>query len=933
MRYSALLLSFIILFVSEIHSRAGRGSSYSGSSSSSSYGGSSSYSGSSSSSYSGSSSYSSGSSSYDDDDYSGSSYSSGPSFIKNLNLEKFMTWLRVNKDGTVDVVEKYYFKKLSYEDGFKREFDERPYPFQLTGSITASGAAAKVTYKGDHNPEIEIIFDDRKKKKQPMVTLKYRVKDAFVEINGRPVLLWPYELKGEAERAYFEIEMPRGYSADSAYLRFGSIFDALPFENDRLEMTVEKHEGKPAVETNSRFFWLKDLEDTGIELRAELKPGSMPVIRKQYRTVAFLHSQADYRLSLNEDSYYTMKGELTLRKLDKRDFKPELLLQGSKPQIKIIENGTVGDHFSRIYYQSNSENRVLSDEDWGRYLLFNRELSENKQSYSFDFTALRVSSDYKERRYFTVDLPLAVFPEKLDKVTTENNYSFTARNNAYAARSRVEIEVPEFLNADDLEVRLFRGSYGTIGYGFEYIEELPVEPVEKKGSLILDINRPLFMAEKYRLHISAPVEKFSSDGTWAYYKEYLAGNLAESPLYIYLALIGTLFALITVVAVIWFILRGMKKSHRQNLEREKKAAERIEKNNRFFAEKIQSSDPGFDLEKFLERVEYISVLIQKCWSDNRMQNARSFISQGLYNRFRIQLNMMIRQENLKNIVSDYEVTSLELKDYAESGPYQSLHVIVSDKAKDVTVSASASDSEVNEKLSETSPNTFRQVYSFTRRKSAETREGHNLLDGNCPSCGAEVENASDTNRCRYCGALFNSGDYDWVLTEITQMIEFRTGAQSRELEEQYGSAQVIEDRASYLFWQWLLARTHNDPAVIRRHATAEQQKNFSGALNYLAEPVIGAAELQKTAPAGETHLSADVLIKWSASFRKGTQPSHQQSVMRLVKRPENDASGFSDTGCPSCGGPLPDDYRNECEFCKSELPSKSSDWLLHKISD
>ena len=48
----------------------------------------------------------------------------------------------------------------------------------------------------------------------------------------------------------------------------------------------------------------------------------------------------------------------------------------------------------------------------------------------------------------------------------------------------------------------------------------------------------------------------------------------------------------------------------------------------------------------------------------------------------------------------------------------------------------------------------------------------------CPNCGAPLA-GGETIKCRYCGALVCSGEHDWVLAEITQLVRVAADAAAR----------------------------------------------------------------------------------------------------------------------------------------------------------
>ncbi|MCR4294937.1 MAG: hypothetical protein NUW21_05340, partial [Elusimicrobia bacterium] len=59
-----------------------------------------------------------------------------------------------------------------------------------------------------------------------------------------------------------------------------------------------------------------------------------------------------------------------------------------------------------------------------------------------------------------------------------------------------------------------------------------------------------------------------------------------------------------------------------------------------------------------------------------------------------------------------------------------------------------------------------EVWTFLRAPGARALERPGSLEGSCPSCGGELDIA-DAAKCSTCGSYVNSGDFDWVLSEVT----------------------------------------------------------------------------------------------------------------------------------------------------------------------
>src|SRR5207344_1752618 len=111
---------------------------------------------------------------------------------------------------------------------------------------------------------------------------------------------------------------------------------------------------------------------------------------------------------------------------------------------------------------------------------------------------------------------------------------------------------------------------------------------------------------------------------------------------------------------------------------------------------------------------------------------------------------------------------------------------------------------------------FLEVWSFVRRPGVQTRQRGANEAGKCPNCGAPFDGGAAGN-CTYCGAIVNSGAYDWVLAEITQGIEAGSappevpGLEPLRTADPALSLEVLEDRASLLFWGWIDAQSRREP--------------------------------------------------------------------------------------------------------------------------
>ncbi len=352
-------------------------------------------------------------------------------------------------------------------------------------------------------------------------------------------------------------------------------------------------------------------------------------------------------------------------------------------------------------------------------------------------------------------------------------------------------------------------------------------------------------------------------------------------------------------------------------------------------QQLKGTDPDFSADLFMDKAKTIAERLQKAWSDGDMMPVRNYVSQGVFNRFRLQLELMVEEEKVRNILSDYKVLKISVSDLSNSKSYQTLHVNIFACAKDITITANASEDEKQKSLAGTKKTAFYEIYSFTRKLGTKTNTKSDWLKGECPNCGYVPDNFSETNKCVSCGSIYNSGEFDWVLSEITQQEEWQPGSADdidglKELEGKNLSInrEVIEDRASYLFWRWIYSRVKGTSAPMSRDASAEMLDSLGNGKEPLYNTSVGSVDLISVRNENG-NAYADVKIQWSTARVINEEPYHQEHNF-VLKMPltQKNPYGLADHSCESCGGPLPESDTIKCSYCGNELPSTVTDWVL-----
>jgi uncharacterized tellurite resistance protein B-like protein len=147
--------------------------------------------------------------------------------------------------------------------------------------------------------------------------------------------------------------------------------------------------------------------------------------------------------------------------------------------------------------------------------------------------------------------------------------------------------------------------------------------------------------------------------------------------------------------------------------------------------------------------------------------------------------------------------------------------------------------------------------------------------------------------------------------------------------------EVLEDRASYLFWKWIQSARIQNMQPLRKCATQRFAAN-PAVLQQVAQTrdvAIGGSDVILADPGGDG-VDADfdfvyVKLYWSAIFGSNQQATPMTSVVRLARR-AGVASKLSMTSvvCQSCGAPLTESDTTTCDHCHAEVAAGQQAWVL-----
>lgn len=370
---------------------------------------------------------------------------------------------------------------------------------------------------------------------------------------------------------------------------------------------------------------------------------------------------------------------------------------------------------------------------------------------------------------------------------------------------------------------------------------------------------------------------------------------------------------------------------------------------------VRGADPAFDRDAFLARVRNAFAKIQRAWSAQDLTTVRPFVSDGVHERFELQFDEQ-RALGHRNVVEDVRVHDASLAHAETDGPFDTLSVRVTAQARDYD--ARLADGRPIPGTENDEP--FVEIWTFLRRRGAATRPGRpGLIEGNCPNCGGAIEINQSAN-CLYCKALLRSGEYDWVLSEITQEGVWRPTRPSTDLPgaaavrraDPEFNVQELEDLASVAFWRKATADRLADPKPLakvssehfRRHYATQLMPRPSGdgTHTYVGRCAVGSVRTLGLLHADGQH-RALVEVRWSGTrfaARRSAMPEKvgpdviAQTLFVFVRSDQaRSAAGqaLSSNHCPNCGAPASHSAADACEFCGKVLNDPRTGWVLDDV--
>ncbi len=406
---------------------------------------------------------------------------------------------------------------------------------------------------------------------------------------------------------------------------------------------------------------------------------------------------------------------------------------------------------------------------------------------------------------------------------------------------------------------------------------------------------------------------------------------------------GVLFALIGVRLGWW--------KHQESTIRRARPERRV-RASRAWAETLRASDPAFHETRFLERAQLAFQRAQDGWCAQDLEPLRPFVSDGVFERFSLQIEEQ-RSDGWRQGMLLAGVGPLAIVHARPGRHFETVTVRTPFRADIHRLSLTTGKRMRGSQLARES---FSECWSFVRRSGAKTIAGEGLIEGKCPNCRAALR-MNQSARCEHCQCLARSGQFDWVLTEITQTSEW-SAADEREipglariLERDAGmNVQMLEDRASVAFWRQSAAdrRGRVDPLTriaaedLCRRQAAEFAALPSGERSWTADRAVGSVRTLGLLPGPERE-RAMVEIVWDgrravleADGKSRLEPTRElrRTLFVFARRTGAETrleEAFTTAHCRTCGAHDTGGTDAACPYCGSPRVGNESEWMLTDV--
>jgi predicted lipid-binding transport protein (Tim44 family) len=373
--------------------------------------------------------------------------------------------------------------------------------------------------------------------------------------------------------------------------------------------------------------------------------------------------------------------------------------------------------------------------------------------------------------------------------------------------------------------------------------------------------------------------------------------------------------------------------------------------NNFYDDDSSTSDEELPDGLTNQKIQSSFMNVQTAWQKKDLKDIRSWISDGVYQRYAVQFNIMNKLSQVNNL-SNININNISLLSTTKQGEYTTADVAISFEMDDYFVS------EKYPSFNQAYDGDYgREIWTYIKRSDAKSTNDLYNSD-NCPSCGAPLEiKMGEISRCGHCNTLTNNASFDWVLSEITQEDDYDYETNTFLDDEEFlnlmekdslFSIQRMEDLASNIFMQIMDVYSGGDQNKLSRFANKELIEKIMNDKNQQSQYLFNRLYLNDVTLSDYETDDKQVHLEFSlvATYQKvqinpklvmlDDEMTEYDYVLKLSKNlsalqtPEKETVYSYE--CGSCGAPYGDTTNDTCNYCSATVVDLNHNWVLTTFS-
>jgi len=179
---------------------------------------------------------------------------------------------------------------------------------------------------------------------------------------------------------------------------------------------------------------------------------------------------------------------------------------------------------------------------------------------------------------------------------------------------------------------------------------------------------------------------------------------------------------------------------------------------------IRDHDPAFDEAGFLASVERVFFVVEQAWTEQKPELSRRVMADGIWQQHKAQIQGY-QSSGRRNVLEGLAVGKADIIAAASDQTHDTITVRILAACADYDVDVAKNKIVRGSRDIEQ----WTEDWVFQRSSKATTKTDGGTMQQRCPNCGAPLD-VDLAGVCRYCKASIMSGDYDWVLTRIDQVL-------------------------------------------------------------------------------------------------------------------------------------------------------------------